>query len=126
MPTSYFMGFSVVRRDSQGFIITLPNEDLDVYNVTQASSLGTLTTDDYGVIPSQSVSADTGDLLRFSVSGYAPTFERTVYGTLAEVLGDELSYVVDDQLAYSLQTAVYVEVWALNLDNAEAVTEPPS
>lgn len=119
MATSYFLGFDVVQRGDDGLTLQLANTDVDVYSVAQAMIIDTLTTDAYGVIPSQSVDTQPDDTLQFSVSGFSPVFERTTFATLEEVEGGAISFVVDDQLIFTPKTPIETEVWLVNADDPD-------
>ena len=82
MATVYYPSFDVIRIAADGERIPLLAEDVNVYNVTAAASLGTLTSDaDYGIIDSGSFTADLFDVIEISHDTYPGTCRFTLQAT---------------------------------------------
>jgi len=84
MPTVYYHSFDVALIAADGYRQPMLDTDVEAYNVTQSSSLGTLTTTDEGIIVEGSFSANVGDVVEFSVTGYPLTFRQTLQETQAK------------------------------------------
>lgn len=114
MPTSYYSGFDVVVINTLGQPEKQAAQTVDVYNVTDSSSLGTLTTDVYGNIPSGSFAIAAGKEVEFSVLGYTPTLTRITAATAdaAHEAIESLTLILADNFTPTTDTTAYNEVWA--------------
>lgn len=113
MPTSYYTGSDVVKIDTHGVPRKQASVSVNVYNVTDSASLGTVSADAHGVVASGSLSIDAGKTVRFSVTGYTPVLER-ITTPAPDYLGHtELSLILQDSFTPPTPTApAYNEIWA--------------
>ncbi len=96
----YFPQLLVVNIDAYGFPHPLPDDLVNVYNVTAAAPVGVLSTDSDGVIAEDSMSGSAGDVIEFSHATYLLTIRLTLQGSQEEaytaVENDITTYVVEN------------------------------
>jgi hypothetical protein len=78
---AFYHSFDLCIIALSGERIPLLNTTVDAYNTTTSSSEGTVTSDEFGIVEEGSFTADAGDIVQFSVSGYPNTFEITLQAT---------------------------------------------
>ena len=121
----YYPRFGAVIIDADGFAVPLPSVSLNVYNVTKAASLGTLTSDADAFIAEGYYStpdASDRDIIEISSGTYA--------GTCRFMLRDNLddAYTSNSVITYVAQSlaapvnAKFVEVYLTDADHPD--TEP--
>ena len=102
MPTAYYKAFPLIVVDTDGGLHYVPSETINAYNVTAASSLGTLASDADGVIAAGSFTANVGDVVRFYHSTYPGEIRLTLRATSAEAFtdpeGTAVSLVLENQM----------------------------
>ncbi len=67
MPSSY-TGFTIRRDNNDGTFPAVPNQPVQVYDVTHGAALADTASDGFGNVPGATVAVDAGTLLRFSVA----------------------------------------------------------
>ena len=120
MPTAFYRQFDTVRINADGFIVPVASATINVYNVTAASSLGTISSDSSGVVAEGSFTANVGDVIQLSHATYPLTQRFTLRATLEEAYtaaeDNIVSYVLEN--LYAEETAGrYAELWAHDIDN---------
>lgn len=67
---SNYATFDVVKRNSDGTVTPLPNLTIYIYDATNNASLGTVESDDQGIIVGGTVDVAVGTKIIFSVQNY--------------------------------------------------------
>lgn len=122
MATVYYRQFSVLRIASNGSRVELPAEDVNVYNVTAATSLGTLTTDADGIIASGSFTATLFDVIEISHDTYPLTCRFTLQATEDEAftaLENNVACYIAENLYTDTTESKTAKLFVIDLDNAE-------
>lgn len=126
MPSVFYPRFEVCRIAADGERIALPAETVSVYNVTAASSLGTLVSDADSMIDSGSVTADIFDVIEISHA----TYPLTCRFTLAET-EDEAYTLAENHIAIYIAENLYVDttesqsarLYLIDLDNPDVAPQ---
>ena len=93
----YYPSFDCVLIDTVGTRTPSASEIIDVYNVTAASSLGTVTSDTNGIVAAGSFTATDGDIVEFSHASLPLTFRLKLAATAA------LAYTQNTITAYVME-----------------------
>lgn len=116
---AYYPRFDLCRIDADGIRILLAAETISAYNVTAASSLGTLVSDADGMIDEGSFFATAGDIVEFSHATYPLTFRLTLGSTQDTAYGaqgtETSSYIVEN-LGTKTNSAI-ARLYIQDLDN---------
>jgi hypothetical protein len=120
---SYYIGFDVIVTNDLGIPEKQAGVTVDVYNETDSASLGTLTTDDFGVIPAGSFPVATGKVVLFTVSGYAGEIRRTTTATADEAYVGitDLTLELESTFTPTPAPTVYNEIWGKSATEANPV-----
>lgn len=122
MATVYYPQFDVVRIDANGVRIPVTSATINVYNVTAAASLGTVSSDASGVVVEGTKTATAGDVIELSHGTYPLTQRLTLQAT------QELAYLAPENdiaayVAENLHTQTtnsrMAELWAQDIDNPD-------
>jgi hypothetical protein len=118
---SYFVGFDLLKINSYGLTYKVPNQAVQVFNVTGNAALPATASDEFGVVAGGQLNVAPGTLVRFSVAGYTPVIERTT--TAAENLFGvaELSLLLEDTFTEVAQEPEYNEVYIRTDQNSDPV-----
>lgn len=111
---AFYPSFSVVLIASNGVRVPAREMDVDAYNVTQSASEGTVTTDEYGIAAEGSLTANAGDVIEFSVSGYPGTLRFTLADTQANAytrIENAPTTLVIDNLFTTTEESVHGDVF---------------
>src|SRR6185369_14721526 len=116
---AYYHSFNICKINSAGFRVALPGEIINVQNITTASSLGTLQSDNDANFASATFAASAGDIVEFSSGSYPNTFRQVLGATQAEAYENPdnkvLTFVVEDlSTAAASQKA---DLYLIDLDN---------
>lgn len=125
MSANYYKSFDVILIDSAGAVTPLASDSLDVWDVTTASSLGTVSTDANGVVTEGTLSGDAGDIIEFTRSGNAGVFRLKLTATQAEAYTDPYNFAVAFVLDNAMPTTTMSEVAYLYARNNAQPTLPP-
>lgn len=105
--------------DVNGVRSASASETLDVYNVTAASSLGTIASDTNGIVAAGSFTATAGDVVEFSHASLPGTFRLTLAATQATaytIKGNNITSYVMENLQ-TPQTSTIALLYAADTDN---------
>lgn len=119
MATVHYPSFDCVLIDADGVRSAAASKTIDVYNVTAASSLGTITSNSSGIVAAGTFTATAGDVVEFSHATYPLTFRLTLTATAAEAYtlkGNDITAYVMENLA-TLSTPTMVRLYAADTDN---------
>ncbi|HET9867636.1 MAG TPA: hypothetical protein VFQ06_10125, partial [Nitrospira sp.] len=78
---AFYPSFDVILIDTNGKRVPLGQATVDAYNTTASASEGTVVSDDYGAVAEGSFTADAGDVVRFTLSGYTGFLDLTLQTT---------------------------------------------
>ena len=127
MATCYYPSFDVIRIAANGERIPLLAEDVNVYNVTAAASLGTLTSDaDYGIIDSGSFTATLFDVIEISHDTYPGTCRFTLQATADDAftaVENDISAYIAENLYTDRTESKVARMYIVDLDNASRQPE---
>lgn len=126
MATVYYPQFEVCRIAADGSRVALPALTVDVYNVTDASSLGTLVTDANSIIVEGSFTADIFDVIEISHATYPLTCRFTLTETQ-----DEAYTLAENHIAIYIAENLYTDttesqtarLYLIDLDNPDAAPQ---
>lgn len=119
MATVYYPSFDCVLIDADGVMTYAVSETIDAYNVTAASSLGTIASDTNGIVAAGSFTATAGDVVEFSHGTYPETFRVTLAATQAlayTIKGNNITSYVMENLQ-TKQTSTVALLYAGDNDN---------
>lgn len=120
MGAAYYRGFSVGEIDTDGFVQPVVSIDLDVENITAASSLGTVSVDASGIVAEGSFSASDGDVVEFSHPSYPLKFRQTLTNTQDEAYlhpdNNVVTFILENNYA-STNEVTEAYLYAQDLDD---------
>lgn len=125
MSANYYKSFDVILIDSAGAVTPLVSTALNVYNVTTASSSGTISTDANGVVVEGTITGDPDDIIEFSHGSYPGVFRLKLTATQAEAYTDPYNFAVAFVLDNAMPTTTMSEVAYLYAKNNAQPTLPP-
>lgn len=109
---SYFVGFDLAKINSLGIFYKIPNQSVQVFNVTANQSLPAVTSDAFGVVHGGSLNVAAGTTVRFSVTGQTATLERLTTAAANDVTAiTELTLLLDDTFVQTPQLPAYNEIY---------------
>jgi len=120
MGSFYYPSFDVIRIAADGSRVELPAETINVYNVTAASSLGTLVTDAYGIIEAGSFTADLFDVIEISHATYPLTCRFTLQVTAEDAftaVENDISAYIAENLYTDTTESKAARMYIVDLDN---------
>lgn len=114
---SYFLGFDIYTRSASG--AQVPHaafQSVQVYNLTLGAAETSLVSNVNGHISTQASPVAAGTKLRFSLSPYSPTIERTTVATLADIenhFESQMNLVLSDSYTPPASRPAFVEIYAV-------------
>ncbi len=121
MATVYYPSFDAVQIDADGVRTPAASKTIDVYNVTAASSLGTVSSNSSGIVAAGSFTATAGDVVEFSHATLPGTFRLTLAATQVEaytIKGNNITSYVMENLA-TLNPSTVALLFAADTDNLD-------
>lgn len=120
MAVVFYPSFDAIRIDANGFTLPLASATLNVLNVTDGTSEGTVASNANGIVPEGSKTAAVGDVIEISHATYPLTCRFTLTTTQAEAYthpdNGVVTYIAENLYA-SVTAADFAEVWATDNDN---------
>jgi hypothetical protein len=120
MPTVYYPAFDVAEVDTDGLMVPVGSINLDVDNITQSTSLGTVPVTADGRVAEGSFTANEGDIVEFSNGAYPNAFRMRLCATQDEAYLHAENHVSTFILENSYATNTEVleaDVYAQDLDD---------
>lgn len=127
MALIHYPRFEVIIVAADGYRVAVPGTDFDVHNLTQNQPLGTLQTDEYGIIAAGSFDdtadpAVAGDVIEISHSTYPGKIRFTLQTTSAkafeDALNDGATLVAENFFTNTLEPEI-IEVYATDLSEPD-------
>jgi hypothetical protein len=121
MPTGYYLGFDVVKINANGVMQRQANQVVQVFDLTNNVSLGTVQANSAGVVGAGSFNVAAGTLIKFSVTGYTPFITRTLTNQPEFAGIADVALVIENLYTPTPVTPAYNDIYLRNGSNSEAV-----
>lgn len=109
---AYYLGFDVVKINDKSMHIRQAGAEVDVWNVTDDETLGTVEADENGVVGSGDFDLPAGTVVEFSVDGYDATIQRTLASSaVAAAFTSDVSLILENLYEQTTTDPAYNDVY---------------
>lgn len=117
---AYYLGFDVVKINASAMHERQAGETVDVWNVTDDETLGTVEANEEGVVLDGSFDLPAGTVIEFSVTGYDAAIRRTLAATSdSAIFESEVSLILENDYEETTIDPAYNDIYIKETTAAE-------